>query len=368
VRIAFLADASLPHTIRWVNWFAQEGYNCLLLSLEEGDGYRCTSIRLPSHASLPRFLRYSMAISAARQHIEDFRPDILNAHFLPNYGWIAAHLAFHPMVLTVLGSDILTVPKTSPLHRWRTRWVLQRCDAVTADAQMLAEAVVKFGFPAERIVTVPLGIELERFPSSPQRPDPSSQHPLVVLSSRRLDPIYDVGTLMHAWSHIQAKDKALELRIAGKGSEEMQLRTMLPSDAVSFLGWLSMPALDEQLKETHVYVSTSLSDSTSVSLLEAMAAGCFPIVSDIPGNREWIVDGINGLLFRPGDYQALARALERAAANQPLRQAAQQRNRTLVEERASWLQNMDEIRVLFQGLARSPAAVHAVPQNHPGRS
>lgn len=353
MRIAFLADASLPHTIRWVNYFVQEGHECLLLSLETGTGYPCRSVHLPSNASLPRFLRYSLAISAARKHLEAFRPDILNAHFLPNYGWMGAHLPFRPFVLTVLGSDILTVPRTSPLHRWRTRWVLRHCTAVTSDAQMLSDAVVGFGYSADRIVTVPLGIELERYPASPQRHVPDADHPLVVLSSRRLDPIYDVGTLMHAWSHMQANGNAFELRIAGTGSEEMQLRTMLPTDAVAFLGWLTMPALDEHLKEAHVYVSTSLSDSTSVSLLEAMAAGCFPIVSDIAGNREWIRDGINGLLFPVGDYQALARALEKAANDPALRQAAQSHNRALIEQRASWLQNMREVSDLFQTVTES---------------
>lgn len=353
MRIAFLADASLPHTVRWVNFFVAEGHECLLLSLEDGEDYPCTSIRLTSRTSLPRFLRYSLAIPGARKQLEAFQPDIVNAHFLPNYGWMGAHLPSRPLVLSVLGSDILQVPKTSPLHAWRTRWVLKQCDAVTSDAHMLSEAVVRFGYSADHIVTVPLGIELERYAATPTRPQPDAEHPFVVLSSRRLDPIYDVGTLMHAWSHVKTGTKAFELRIAGKGSEEMQLRTMLPSDAVNFLGWLTMPALDEHLKDAHVYVSTSLSDSTSVSLLEAMAAGCFPIVSDIAGNREWIEDGINGLLFPVGDYHALAVALEKAANDPQLRQAAQAHNHALVEERASWSQNMREISDLFQTVAAS---------------
>src|SRR4029079_13645664 len=73
-----------------------------------------------------------------------------------------------------------------------------------------------------------------------------------------------------------------------------------------------------------VYVSASRSDSTSQSLLEAMAAGALPVVSDIPGNREWVTDGeranagdrrgLVGLaqLFAPGDAQGLADAVERA--------------------------------------------------------
>jgi glycosyltransferase involved in cell wall biosynthesis len=50
------------------------------------------------------------------------------------------------------------------------------------------------------------------------------------------------------------------------------------------------------LSQTDIYVSTSLYDGTSVSLLEAMGSGAFPIVTDIPSNREWISPGQNGFL------------------------------------------------------------------------
>lgn len=44
------------------------------------------------------------------------------------------------------------------------------------------------------------------------------------------------------------------------------------------------------LYKNDVFISIPSSDSTSVSLLEAMCCGLFPIVSDLPANREWIHD------------------------------------------------------------------------------
>jgi glycosyltransferase involved in cell wall biosynthesis len=209
---------------------------------------------------------------------------VTNAHFLPNYGWLAVRAGIHPLVLTALGSDILTVPQRSPLHAWRTRWVLARCDAVTSDARMLTDAVRGFGVAAERILTVPLGIEAQRFATQPVR----ATSPLVVLSSRRLEPIYDVATLLRACGGCPPiRDGAADRgRRCGRSSASIASRA---GSAIS--RWLAMSDLDRELRTAHIYVSTSLSDSTSVSLLEAMAAGCFPVVSDIPANREWIVDG-----------------------------------------------------------------------------
>jgi len=194
VRLAFLADASLPHTQRWVRFFVQRQHDCLLLSLEPVADPPCAFVRLPARTWLPPFLRYTTNIGAAARALRDFRPDLVNAHFLPNYGWMAARLGARPLVSTTLGSDILLVPRRSPLRRWRTRYVLQRSDHVTADAQMLGRAIERFGTPAARILVVPFGIEAERFATLP----PRQASPLVVLSTRRLEPVYDVGTLLRA--------------------------------------------------------------------------------------------------------------------------------------------------------------------------
>jgi glycosyltransferase involved in cell wall biosynthesis len=120
---------------------------------------------------------------------------------------------------------------------------------------------------------------------------------------------------------------------------------------VQFPGWLSQPQLDRELEAAHVYVSTSKSDSTSVSLLEAMAAGSFPVVSDLPANREWVTDGDTALLFPPGDAAALADRLQRAASDPALRARAATANRTTVRERATWESNMASVEALFVRLA-----------------
>jgi glycosyltransferase involved in cell wall biosynthesis len=68
------------------------------------------------------------------------------------------------------------------------------------------------------------------------------------------------------------------------------------------------------LRAADVYVSASSSDGTSSSLLEAMASGLYPVVSDITANRPWVEHGKNGLLFAVGDAASLAEALRLCAA------------------------------------------------------
>jgi len=104
---------------------------------------------------------------------------------------------------------------------------------------------------------------------------------------------------------------------------------------VSFLGGVSNDALVAVLRKAHVYVSASLSDGTSISLLEALASGLFPVLSDLPQNREWIDPGLeNGILFPPGDPTALASALGRAISKPALRAGARGYNRQMTVDRA----------------------------------
>ena len=72
------------------------------------------------------------------------------------------------------------------------------------------------------------------------------------------------------------------------------------------------------LRDSHVLVSASLAEGFSVAIPEGMAAGLAPIATALPGTREIVRDGENGLLVPPRDSAALADALERVASDRAL--------------------------------------------------
>ena len=65
-------------------------------------------------------------------------------------------------------------------------------------------------------------------------------------------------------------------------------------------------------RSADLYLSASHSDGSSVSLMEALACGRPVLVSDIPGNREWIENSPAGWLFPDGDDAALAEGILKA--------------------------------------------------------
>jgi glycosyltransferase involved in cell wall biosynthesis len=250
--------------------------------------------------ALPHFLRYPLAALAVRRIVRSFRPDVVNAHFVPNYGVIAALAVQQPWVLSTWGSDVMIDPQRSAFHRWRVGFVVRRAAWVTSDAVVMTERLRDFGVPMERMLTFPLGVDVSVF-----RPEPATvESGPRILSNRKLDPVYSVGTVIDAFAGVREALPDATLTIASEGLERDALRARAQrspaAGTITFVGPVEHARMPALLQAHHVYVSASRSDTTSVSLLEAMACGLFPIVTDIPANREWIVDGENGRLVPPG--------------------------------------------------------------------
>ena len=99
-----------------------------------------------------------------------------------------------------------------------------------------------------------------------------------------------------------------------------------------------------------VYVSTSLSDSTSLSLQEAMACQLAPTATDIPANREWITDGQNGFIVSPGDVVALAGRIIQLLESNELRNEFGVRSRQIIQRHAEERREMMKLERTFQAL------------------
>jgi glycosyltransferase involved in cell wall biosynthesis len=109
---------------------------------------------------------------------------------------------------------------------------------------------------------------------------------------------------------------------------------------VAFVGQRPAQEVESALARSHLYVSLAESDGASIALLEAMALGAVPVVSDIPANRAWIRDGENGVLS-PIDSYAASGAIERALRLDQRAVAAA--NRVLVAERADRERNLEAL-------------------------
>jgi glycosyltransferase involved in cell wall biosynthesis len=118
--------------------------------------------------------------------------------------------------------------------------------------------------------------------------------------------------------------------------------------SVFLTGHLTQAEMAELYKQALITVSPTEHDGTPNSLLEALACGCFPICGNLPSIREWINDGINGILVDPSNPAALAQAILRALSDDQWRDRAASHNRQLVTENANYDQCMQRADLFYQ--------------------
>ena len=111
----------------------------------------------------------------------------------------------------------------------------------------------------------------------------------------------------------ERQEENWKLVIAGSGEDTDKLKQLIEDLALSakvdFVGWVDKAQNESWYSKARIWVSIPESDATSISLLEAMYCGCIPIVSDLPANKEWIVDGVNGIIIQNLEEDFFERAL-----------------------------------------------------------
>ncbi len=281
---------------------------------------------------------------------------LIHAHWAFPAGLIAVAVGFflkRPVVLTVHGSDARWAFEKKGLFRVLFRWAAMRARIVTTVSQNISRRMLSMGMTGDRIVVFPMGVSDQFFRSGKKtQPRPQGDGTVIVVSTRHLLPLYNVECLIRAIPHVLSRSKRVLFLVANDGERravlESMVRKMKLLPWVRFLGSIphgQMPAL---LNCSDIYVSTSPADGTSVSLLEAMACGLFPVVTNIPANREWIQDGENGFLVPTHDEVALADKLYRAIEDEALREKAREINVRLVGEKASWERISQILREIYE--------------------
>jgi glycosyltransferase involved in cell wall biosynthesis len=347
VRILLVSDAASVHTQRWATSLRDLGDEVHVAS------FRPAEIAGVKVHLLPTFgigrAGYLLAVPVLRRLAALLRPGVVHAHYLTSYGFVAAAARLRPLVVTAWGSDVLLSPQESAVARRLAGYALRHADEVTTVAAHMNPGVVSMGAPASKITVLPFGVDTTLFkPPAVPRPAPP---PLRVLSTRNFQPLYSVHTLVEAVRQLHASGTALQLDLVGAGPLHQPLQAQVVAaglqELTHFHGHVDHPTLAALLGRAHVYVSTAVSDGSSVSLNEAMACGCFPVVADIAANARWIEPGTNGLMFKTGDASALAACIARAATHAPLREAAALANRATVEQHANWQHTVQCMRSIY---------------------
>ena len=164
---------------------------------------------------------------------------------------------------------------------------------------------------------------------------------LVIGTVGRLATVKDHETLIRCFKLIYEVFSQSKLVIVGEGPEKNKLRSLVTelglSDKVLFTGERrDVPAL---LSGMDIFVLSSISEGTSITLLEAMAAGIPVVATSVGGNKEVIENGVTGLLIPPKDPEMMAEAIHTLFSDKMMAQSFSAAGKKMVAEKFS-IKNM----------------------------
>jgi glycosyltransferase involved in cell wall biosynthesis len=251
-------------------------------------------------------LKFYRMILPLKRIIRQIKPDYVNAHYITSHGLVAAlarKFTSHKfsLILSAWGTDILVTPSRNNFYRKITRFALSQACLVTTDSLSVAEVV--HSLSSTPTMTFPFGLE--------ELPDvrPEEKEMNLFFSNRTLNANSNIDRIIHFFDRILEKDPSSKLIIGNDGPLKDELKFLCAelgiSDNVEFVGFISSDEQNGYYRRAGFFFSVLTSDALSVSLLEAMAFGCIPIISELPDNTDWVKDNENGLLLRdtsePGD-------------------------------------------------------------------
>jgi glycosyltransferase involved in cell wall biosynthesis len=304
-----------------------------------------------------------------RQLIQRVEPDLIHAMRIPFEGMLAA--AANPpasLIISVWGNDFTLHAKKTPVMGYLTRRALLRADALHLDCERDRRLAHGRGFSTNKPTFISPGaggVRPEIFhPGEPNLSDMGEQvvnelqaippESMVVVNPRGFRAYVRNDTFFHAIPMILAEMPDVRFLCPAMDGESQAIDwvdQLNISHAVRLLPKLRPKELAAVFQRSQVTVSPTEHDGTPNSLLEGMACGSFPIAGDLESIREWIEEGVNGLLIDPGDPAALASAVVQALSNANLREVVSERNQQLIRSRAMYPNTMAEAESFYRQVA-----------------
>ena len=368
IKVAFLAGQNSIHTVRWVNAMVEKVEELHLITMHQPIDpvdSRVKTHYLPFKAPLG----YILNTNHLKKLLADLQPDLLHVHYASGYGTLGRLSGYHPLMLSVWGSDVYDFPQISFLHRQAVAANLREADWVCSTSEVMAQQTKSICAEIPHLSITPFGIDLEKFHPVPTLRD---RNYLTVGTVKRLAPKYGVDILLKAFARARKMaiskrsasqtanntelETKLRLMIVGDGTQQPELESLAQqleiASVTNFVGGVPHEKVPHYLNQLDIYVAASRLDSESfgVAVLEASACGLPVVVSDAGGLPEVVEDKVTGYIVPKENVEATAEAILQLIEHSSDRGRLGEAGRKLVCDHYVWQENVELMKDIYRQL------------------
>lgn len=370
MRILFVTLGESIHAARWIRQLQDQDWDLHVFSHSAYDGIHPEFEDLTFHSllqrpaknvrqtglpwPLPRGRRRTTALLQSFDYfkqparlaraIRDVQPNLVHSLEMQRCGYLTLvsrkQLNDHrspPWIYSSWGSDIFFFGRR-PDHQPRIREVLSSCDYYIADCNRDVELAKDFGLRGEVLGVFPAagGFDLKRLRQLGSRVPVHARKVIAVKGYQDEDWGGRAFNALEALRLSAAELKEYEVVVFSATSDVKSRAESLTKETGIKLSVLPQSPSDEIIRlmgRARIAMGVGLTDGTPISMLEAMIMGAFPIQADTVSTAEWIRDGESGFIVPAEEPERIARALQRALADDHLVEQAAKLNTVVADER-----------------------------------
>lgn len=293
-KIFFVANSKSIHTVKWVDYFVDKGYDVYLATFSKVNNTKCKNtffLGKKEVESTGRNYFYLSGISKLAKIFSEIKPDIINAHYSYSMGLIALLAKKKSKIqcnfsVVCHGSDILAPPNSFIFNKIN-RYVLKQSNKIFVVSNQIKDKLETMNIDINNVFVGQYGVNIQK---------QEIEKDIDILSNRIYNENSRIDLLLESLEAF--KEKGLNIIFVLPNIKDLEFDKLVAQyPFITFYKYLEYDKMIDFLNRTNVYISATKSDGTSLSLLEAMSLECIPLVSNIVSNRSWILDSINGYLF-----------------------------------------------------------------------
>ena len=284
--------------------------------------------------------------------------DIIHAHaYLSAFPTkIAKVWSKKPLVFTIHGTGLDVISDmnknrfTSFVKTFFEKFILFK---LKYDQEISVDSsVLKYKNRNKNLLIIPNGVDVKSY----DKIIVSKSKKFKIIFVGRIHPQKGLEYLIKAMPKIISKNPLVEVHIIGTGELEKELKELSKQlnveKNVFFRGKIFSDALIKEYKSSHLFVLPSLYEGQPLTLLEAWAAKLPVVVTNVGGNKDFVVNEQNGYIIKVKDIDLLAATINKAIRNENLKKIGEEGYR-IVNEKYDWDRITERIFLVYKNIIKS---------------